>query len=69
MSQRFASHPVFLETGKQGRLTSDSQDCSVPSLSGIDQTTQERPYEHTHMDVSQESKEHLIKTPHSSHPL
>ena len=69
MSRRFASHPVFLKTGKQGLLTSDSQDCSVPSLSGVDQTNQGKPYELTHMDASQESEGHYPVTLYSVHPL
>ena len=48
MSRGFASHLAFLQTGKQGRLTLDSQDDDAFYLYRIDPLKREEYNEHLH---------------------
>ena len=69
MSRGLASHPVFLLTGKQGLLTSDSQDCNAVSLVWITPINLKECVEPLHNDVSQESQGYYPETPYSAHTL
>ena len=69
MSRGSVSHPVFLLTGKQGFLTSDSQDCNAVSHFWITPTNLKECVEQLHKDASQESQGYFPETPYSAHTL